>query len=332
MVRRTRRVWLGRAASVAALGLSLPSLAAAARQSWPSREVHIVVPWPAGGETDRYARALAQDLGTRLRQPVVVENRAGAGGAIGISHVVRSRADGHTLLFANTTAVVGNVVSSPVPLDFDPLTDLAPVALTIDSAYVLWAHPSLGIDSLEKLVARARDKSRPTLAFGITGPGSLSELSVEQLARHYGLSLTKVPYRGSAPQLADLVAGHTQIGTADPSVALPHYQDGRLVPLLVIGNERLDELPAVPTLAELAIAGPDLTMWNGLFAPAGTPADVLKTLTQAVGETVRSEIYTGVANGPGRRAIFQVGDEAAARVRRDLEERRRYQEQIAARP
>lgn len=189
-------------------------------------------------------------------------------------------------------------------------------------------QPDQGIKSIDDLVARARDKSRPQLAFGITGPGSLSELSVEQIARHYGLPLTKVPYKGSAPQLADLVAGHTQIGTADPSVALPHFQDGRLVPLLVIGNERIDELPGVPSLKELAISGPDLTIWNGLFAPAKLPADVLQALSRAVGESVRSDTYTNVANGPGRRAIFEAGNEAAARVKRDLDDRRRYKEQV----
>lgn len=337
MSARSRRSLLIRAAA-AVSGAAIAALAivmvqtlpqpAQAQQPWPSRDIHIVVPWPAGGETDRYARALAQDLGTRLNRPVVVENRAGATGAIGVTHVVRSRPDGHTLLFANTTAVVGNVVSSTVPVGFDPVTDLAPVAITVDSAYVLWAHPGLGITSVDELVSRARDPSLPQLAFGITGPGSLSELSVEQIARHYGLPLTKVPYKGSAPQLADLVAGHTQIGTADPAVALPHFHDGRLVPLLVIGNERLAELPGVPALKELAIDGPDLTIWNGLFAPANLPDDVRKPLTAAVAEAVRSQAYRSVADGPGRQAIFQAGDEAAARVRRDLDDRRRYQQMV----
>ena len=324
---RSRRRWLIQAAAVATSGLALPPLALA-QQTWPSRDIHLIVPWPAGGETDRYARALAQDLSTRLKRAVIVENRAGATGAIGITHVVRSKPDGYTLLFANTTAVVGNVVSSTVPVGFDPLTDLAPVAITVDSAYVLWAHPGQGIKSIDDLVARARDQARPQLAFGITGPGSLSELSVEQIARHYDLPLTKVPYKGSAPQLADLVAGHTQIGTADPSVALPHFQDGRLVPLLLIGNERLTELPGVPSLKELAIGGPDLTIWNGLFAPANVPPDVLDALGRAVGESVRSETYRNVADGPGRRALFQPGSEAASRVKRDLDDRRRYKQQV----
>ncbi len=324
-----RRAWLRRLASVAALGLALPMLASA-QESWPSREIHLVVPWPAGGETDRYARALAVDLAERLGKPVVVENRAGATGSIGISQVVRSKPDGYTFLFANTTAVVGNVVSSPVPVPFDPITDLEAVALTVESAYVLWANPKLEIKSVDDLVKRARDGSQERLAFGITGPGSLSELSVEQLARHYKLDLIKVPYKGSAPQLADLVAGHTHIGTADPSVALPHFEAGKLVPLLVIGNDRLAELPGVPALKELAISGPDLTIWNGVFAPVGVPREVIEAFTKAIGESVKSQTYRQAADGPGRRAIFEAGDAAGARVKRELEERKAYKAQVEA--
>lgn len=324
----SRRDWLGRSAALAASGLPWPRWAAAQQAAWPTRDIHLVVPWPAGGEVDAYARALAQDLGQRLQRAVVVENRAGATGAIGIQHVVRSKPDGHTLLFGNTTAVVGNVVSSAATVPFDPVTDLVPVALTVDATYVLWAHPAAGIRSMEELVARARDTGRPPLAFGTTGPGALSELSVEQLARHYRFELLKVQYKGSAPQLADLVAGHTQVGTADPAVALGYHRDGRLVPLLVVGKERLAELPGVPALQELGVPGPDLTIWNGVFAPAGVPAAVLERLTQAIGAAVQSEVHKGVANGPGRRAIFQPGAQAAARVRSDLEARRRLHAQL----
>ncbi len=327
MPRLSRRSWLIRAVSLAALALPLAG-PAWAEDAWPAREIHLVVPWPAGGESDTYARALAQDLTTRLKQPVIVENRAGATGIIGIRHVTRSKPDGYTFLFGNTTAVVGNVVSSTEPLQFDPVTDLTPVALTVESVYVLWAHPSLGVKTFDELLARARDKDKPPLSFGITGAGALSELSVEQLGRHYKLDLLKVQYKGSAPQLADLIAGHTQIGTADPSVALGHYKEGRLIPLLVIGNDRLPELPGIPTRKELGITQPDLTIWNGLFAPAGTPKPILDAFTQAVGEAVNSPVYRGVADGPGRRAVFQAGDDAGNRVKRELDERRAYKAQV----
>ena len=313
-----------------ALGsLALPFAAPLRAQTgWPAREIHLIVPWPAGGESDVYARALAQDLTIRLKQPVIVENRAGATGAIGIRHVARSKPDGYTFLFGNTTSVVGNVVSSPEPVQFDPVADFVPIAATVEGAYVFWAHPALGVKTFDEFLARARDRSKPQLAFGITGTGALSELSVEQLARHYKLDLLKVQYKGSAPQLSDLIAGHTQVGTADPSVALGHYREGRLVPLLVIGHERLPELPNVPTRKELGISEPDLTIWNGLLAPAGTPREIIDAFTRALGESVKSAVYKGVADGPGRRAFFLPGQAFGERIKRELDERRRYKAQV----
>ncbi|MDR2365198.1 MAG: tripartite tricarboxylate transporter substrate binding protein, partial [Zoogloeaceae bacterium] len=267
-VRRLAAV-LGGAAAVSLLGVWLggAALAQAGDAAWPTRQITVVVPWPAGGETDIYARALTHELADLLGQPVIVENKPGATGSIGIRHVVRGKTDGYTLLFANTTALVGNVVSSPEPVNFDPVKDVTPVGLTVETIYVLWAHPSIGVRTFDELLARARDASKPPLAFGVTGNGAVSELSVEQLARHYKLNLIKVPYKGSAPQVADLIAGHIQIGTANLGVALGAYKEGRLLPLLAIGKERLPEIPDVPSSLELGFTEPDFTLWDGLFAP-----------------------------------------------------------------
>jgi tripartite-type tricarboxylate transporter receptor subunit TctC len=327
MLNRYCRSFILSTIAIIALALPFPNTASA-QADWPAKEIHLVVPWPAGGESDTYARALAQDLAVRLKQPVIVENRAGATGAIGIRHVARSKPDGYTFLFGNTTSVVGNVVSSLEPVQFDPIADFTPIATVVEGAYVFWAHPSVGIKTFEEFLARARDKSKPSLAFGITGAGALSELSVEQLGRNYQLDLLKVQYKGSGPQLSDLIAGHTQVGTADPSVALGHYKEGRLVPLLVIGNEDLPELPNVPTRKDLGITEPDLTIWNGILAPVNTPKPIVDAFTSAIGESVKSPVYKGVADGPGRRAIFQPGEEFANRIKRDLDERRRYKAQV----
>jgi tripartite-type tricarboxylate transporter receptor subunit TctC len=184
----------------ATLGGALFAPVLARAQEWPSRTIRMIVPWPAGGPTDLYGRALARELGPLLPQPVVVENRTGATGTLGVTHAVRSPADGHTLLMANITAVIGSVVALGEAVQFDPLRDLAPIALLTESSSVLWVHPSLGIRSFEALLARARDPAQPRLAFGTTGSGSVSEQSVEQIARRYRLDLTKVPYRGTAPK------------------------------------------------------------------------------------------------------------------------------------
>ncbi|MDR0674617.1 MAG: tripartite tricarboxylate transporter substrate binding protein [Zoogloeaceae bacterium] len=331
MKKRERRGFVRRVVSIlVSTILGGVSLAQAEEAAWPTRQITFVVPWPAGGETDIYARALAHEVSGQLGQPVIVENRPGATGAIGIRHVLHGKADGDTFLFANTTALVGNVVSSPEPVNFDPVKDVTPVGLVVETVYVLWAHPSIGVRNFDELLARARDTKKPQLAFGVTGNGAVSELSVEQLARHYQLDLIKVPYKGSAPQVADLIAGHIQIGTANLGVALGAYKEGRLVPLLAIGKERLPELPDVPASRELGFTEPDFTLWDGLFAPAGTPPEIVAKLTRVVGESARRRSFKAIADGNGHRAIFQSGKEAADRLKNDLAARYRFKAQLEA--
>jgi tripartite-type tricarboxylate transporter receptor subunit TctC len=306
---------------VTAIVLATLTLAPVARAEapWPNRTITLLVPWPAGGESDAYARALAPELSAILGQSVIVENKPGATGSIGIRHVARGKADGYTLLFANTTSLVGNYVFSPEPVNFDPLKDFTPIAITVDSSYVLWAHPSLGVKTFDEFLARARDASKPQLAFGTTGIGALSEVSVEQLARRYQLDLIKVPYKGTAPQVQDLIAGHTQIGTANLAVALGAYRDKRLIPLLVIGGkERLPDLPHIPTDHELGFTEIDLTVWDGVFVHADTPADIVAKLTDAVEVAVKRQSYRKIADGNGHRAIFQPGTKASARIKNDI--------------
>jgi tripartite-type tricarboxylate transporter receptor subunit TctC len=194
---------------------------------------------------------------------------------------------------------------------------------------VLWAHPSLRLADFAALLARARDPLQPRLAFGTTGSGSVSEQSVEQLARHFRLDLTKVPYRGTAPQLTDLVRGHVQIGTSDFATAAPQFRDGRLQPLLVIGNARMPELPRIPTSAELGLTEPDFTIWNGMVAPAATPAPIVDLLRSALAQAARSESFLAIAEGNGNRAIFQTGEEAGARLARELASRRAFARELA---
>jgi len=317
--------------SLYSLLIGTQALAATPEAPWPSKPIKYVVPWPAGGPTDTFGRAIANELSVQLGQPVVVENRPGATGAIGAQAVARSAPDGYTLLAPNTTAFIGNVVASPDTVNFDPLKDFTPIGLFVESSVVLWAQASTGIKSFDELLKRAKASKEP-ISFGTTGGGSVSEQSVEQLARHYQLDLLKVPYQGTAPQVADLVAGHINIGTADYPVAAGHYANGTLIPLLVIGKQRLPELPNIPTSDELGIKGPDFTIWNGLVAPAGTPAPIVAKLREATAVAARSEAFHRVADGKGNRVIFQTGEEATARITQELESRRRFQEQLTPKP
>jgi len=317
----------------ALLPLGLPFAAAAAPAlaqggAWPDRPVRMIVPWPAGGPTDTYGRALARELSAQFGQPFVVDNRTGATGTIGITHAARSTPDGTTLLVPNLTAFIGSVVALGDAVQFDPLRDFIPIGIFVESSSILWAHPGLGVASFDALLARARDSAKPRLAFGTTGSGSVSEQSVEQLARHYQLDLVKVPYRGTAPQVTDLIAGHVQIGAADFPTAGPHFRDGRLRPLLVIGRARLPELPDVPTTAELGLTEPDFTIWNGFFAPAGTPADIVDRLREGLAQATRSPAFRAITDGNGNRAVLQTGAEVTARLERDLASRRAFAREI----
>lgn len=318
----TRRHGLA-ALPLAALLRGRPA-AAQPEAPWPARPIRVVIPWPAGGPTDTYGRAVARELAPRLGQSLVIDNRTGATGTVGVQHVARGAADGQTLLVANTTALIGSVVALGEAVQFDPVRDFTPIGIFVDSVSVLWAHPGLGIADFNGLLARARDKARPPLAFGTTGSGSVSEQAVEQLARHFRLDLTKVPYRGTAQQVADLLAGHVQIGSADFATAGPHFREGRLRPLLIIGRNRMPELPEVPATAELGLSEPDFTVWNGMFAPAGTPAAIVERLRTELAEVVRGEAFRGIADGNGNRAVFQTGEAAVQRLVRDLAARRAY--------
>lgn len=322
-----RRSFLKLAAGAALTGAPFARNALAAEPAWPSRPVKYIVPWPAGGPTDTFGRVIAAELAGLIGQPSVIENKAGATGAIGTQFASRAAADGYTLLFSNTTAFVGNVVASTEPVGFDPLKDFTPIGLFVDSALVLWAQVDTGLKDFDGFLKRARSGGK-SLSFGSTGTGSVSEQSVEQLARHFKLDLLKVPYKGTAPQVADLVAGHIDVGVADYPTAGGHFETGKLVPLLVIGNQRLPELPGVPTNRELGIKEPDFTIWNGLFAPAATPPAIVAKLREATAVAARSAAFRTVAEGKGNRVIFQTGDEATARIRHDLDSRRRFKEQL----
>lgn len=307
-----------------------PALAQGSAQAsaWPDRPVKLVVPWPAGGPTDTYGRALARELAAQFGQPFVVDNRTGATGTVGIQHVARSAADGYTLLVPNLTAFIGSVVALGEAVQFDPLRDFTPIGIFVESSSILWANPALGVDSFAALLIRARDSQQPRLAFGTTGSGSVSEQSVEQLARHFRLDLTKVPYRGTAPQVTDLVAGHVQIGSADFPTAGPHFRDGKLRPLLVIGRQRLPELPDTPTTAELGLTEPDFTVWNGFFAPAATPAPIVERLREGLAAATRSPAFRAVTDGNGNRAVLQTGAAVTARLQRELDSRRAFAREI----
>ncbi|MCW5605216.1 MAG: tripartite tricarboxylate transporter substrate binding protein [Burkholderiales bacterium] len=247
---------------------------------YPSKPVRLVFPYPPGGGTDTIGRPLAQRLTEFLGQQVVVENRGGAGGNIGMEHVARSPADGYTIVLALTAQLAVNP-SLFQKLPYDPVRDFAPVTLLANGPYLLVVHPSLPVKSVKALVALAR--ARPgELVYASSGNGSGGHLAAEMMNSMTGVKMLHVPYKGGGPALVDLIAGNVQILFATYASGRPHIQSGRIRALGVTTAKRPAAIPDIPTIAEAGVPGYDSGVWYGVLAPAGTPRDIVAKLNQEI--------------------------------------------------
>jgi tripartite-type tricarboxylate transporter receptor subunit TctC len=257
-----------------------PASAALAQSPAPERPVRLVVPFAAGGATDILARLVAERLSRTQGQPVVVENRAGANGAIGSEQVAKAPPDGLTLLAvtAGTHAINRSLYRN---LPYDPVRDFTPVAMLGSAANVLVVHPSVPAQSVPELVTHLR-RNPGKLHFGSAGSGSTLHLSGEMFKAMAGVQMVHIPYKGGGPAQADLLGGHIHMMFDSISAALPHIQSGRVRALAVTGAERSHALPALPTIAEAGVPGYAATAWFGIVGPAGLPAAVTERLNQAI--------------------------------------------------
>ena len=264
-----------------ALPLALALACGPALAQTSQKPIQIIVPFAPGASADGAARIVANELGPRLGRQVVVENKAGAGGALGLQQVAKSTPDGDTLGVGATGALLlnPNLPSNPGP---DLLRELAPVAKLIDVAIVLVANPATGPKTIRDMIERS--KTTPGgLAYGSTGTNTSQHLSVELLKQATGANLVHVPYRGSAPAVVDLLAGQIPLASVDLTSAYPHIQSGRLIALGLADSKRFPVTPEIPTIAEGGVPGfGRASGFIGLFAPAGTPAPVVKKLSQEV--------------------------------------------------
>lgn len=272
-LRPSRRHLLGVALSLPFASIALP---AGAQAAWPSRSVKLVVPFPPGGGTDVLARMLAEHLRPLLGQPVVIDNRPGATGNIGNELVAKSPADGYTLLIQGT--IIGMFPHIFQKLAYDPLKDLAAVGMVAESPYVIVANVDSPYKSLQDIVRTAKSDPSKPLPYATAGVGSPSHLAMEQFANLAGIKLEHVTYRGTAPALNDLLAGTTQFGSYSLSSLLSLIQGNKVRVIAVMTEKRSPLLPDTPGMAELGFAGVDSSIRFGLFAPAGTPADILAKL------------------------------------------------------
>lgn len=259
------------------LGAALLSLSACLGAQTRTETVRLVVPYPAGGAVDFLARQLATRLSDQLKQTVVVENRAGAGGLIGTDHVAKSAPNGGVLLLGtNSTHAIAPAVYRK--LAYDPVADFAPIALLGVSPFVVVVNPDLPAKNLRELIALA--KSRPDqLAFGSSGTGTTPHLAGELFNTMAGVQIKHVPYKGSAPMVTDLMGGQVQIGFDNSAAA--QIKAGRLRALATTGSRRMPAFPDLPTVSEAGLPGYEALGWFGLYAPRGTPAAVLDQLAQA---------------------------------------------------
>jgi tripartite-type tricarboxylate transporter receptor subunit TctC len=255
----------------ALLAFSLMTAGWAHSEDWPARPIRFIVPFPAGGSTDVSARIVAEYLSRNLGHQVYVENRSGANGNIGIEAAARSTPDGYTLL-VGTDAVASN--PHTFRMGIDVLKDLAPVVELSRQPIVLAAHPSLGVKSIADLVALAKQKPGMRYATG-SGVGSLQHMVVQWFAQIAGIKLEQVPYRGGAPAITDLIAGHVTLGSLGSTPLIPYYKAGTLLMLAQSMKTRSTALPDVPTFEEAGMKGLVIEQWLGVFAPAGTPAGIV---------------------------------------------------------
>ena len=267
------------AAAAAACALSLAPLAAHA-QAFPTKPITIVVPFSAGGTTDILARVVGQYMSKDLGQPVIVDNRAGAGGNIGAQNVARAAADGYTLLMGTvgTHAINQSLYKK---MAFDPIKDFAPLTRVALVPNLLVANPGQPFKNVKELVAYA--KANPgKVTFGSSGSGSSIHLSGEMFQQMAGVEMQHIPYKGSSPAVTDLLGGQIAVMFDNMPSAIGHVKAGKLRPLAVTTPKRSPALPDVPTIAEAGVPGYAATSWFGLLAPANTPAPVLAKLNAAI--------------------------------------------------
>jgi tripartite-type tricarboxylate transporter receptor subunit TctC len=270
--------------AVVSLSFALPALA---QQDWPSRPVRLIVPFAPGGSSDLAGRLIAQRLHEALGQPVLVENRGGAGGTIATEFVARAAADGYTLL----VAVAGPYITAPLlqKTAYDPLRDFAPISNVNGNPQVLMVNPSVAAKNVRELIALA--KAQPgELNVATSGPGSLTEMSAIMFNHMAGVQTMLVPYKGGAPAITAVLSGDAQAHFTNPSDAIPQMKAGKLRALAVTGAKTFAPMPEVPTMAESGLPEFVVETWNGLVAPAGTSPEIISRLSRIVQDTAKNPL------------------------------------------
>ncbi len=283
-----------------------------AAQGYPARQVRIVVPFPPGGTSDILARTIGARLAEPLGQPVVIENRPGAGGNIAADHVAKSTPDGYTLLMGTSSLAISQSLYRK--LNFDLIRDFAPVTQAVNYANLLVVHPTAGVSTVSELLALARAKPG-SLTYGTAGNGTPPHMTGELFKAYTGVSILHIPYKGGAPAIVDLVAGQIPMMFDNVPPLLPHVRSGRIKALAVTSLARIPVLPEVPTLHELGLKEFDAVGWNGLLAPAGTPREIVNRLHAEVARVLRIPEVRDQLTSQGADIVANAPDEFSAWIR-----------------
>jgi tripartite-type tricarboxylate transporter receptor subunit TctC len=305
----------GSALVVSMLVLLLAGAAPACAQDWPTRPIKVIVPYGPGGVSDTMARLTADRLSKALDQPVVIENKSGAGGSIGTEAAVRSPNDGYTLLFASASQLT--VVPLTQKLKFDPVAGLTPISIVGENPMAIAVHPSLPVKSIPELIAHAR-ANPGKVDYGTAGLGTNSHLTGAAFAAKLGLQLVPVPYKSATPAVTGLLAGEVPLYFGNTSDTLAHAKAGTVRVLAVTTPQRLPQFPDIPTVAE-SVPGFSWVSFNALFAPAGTPKPIVDKLARLVMEICRDPDFAQRLASLGVDAKSATPEETAAAVQEDLQ-------------
>jgi len=297
------------------LGLSAFSIAASA--AYPDKPITMVVPVPPGGILDAVARMIAPEMTKILGQPIVIENKTGAGGNIAATAVAKSAPDGYTILLGYSMFHVGNP-SMYANLAWDPIRDFAPVSMLVVSPHVLAVNPSVPVNSLQELVNYA--KANPAkLNYATSGNGSVPHIGVELFKQQNQLNITHVPYRGAGPAMLDVIAGNVQMTVATPPSLMQFVQQGKMKALAVAAKKRIPQMQDVPTSAEAGFPGFELEAWIGILAPAGTPPSVIATLNDAARTTLNNPQVKAALEKSGVELRYMNPTQFDATIRKDVQ-------------
>ncbi len=286
-----------------------------AAENFPAKSIRFIVPWPPGGGADFLSRVVAQKLTDRYGQNVVVDNRGGAGGVIGAELAAKAPADGYTWMLETAPTTI--VPALHAKLGFDVMKDFTPVSMIASAPYVLASHPSLTVKSVAELVAHA--KSQPAqLGYATSGNGTVAHLAGALLNTRAGIQITHVPYRGTAPALADVLAGRVQLTIANLVPMQAQIRAKKLRGIALTSSERAKSLPELPTIAESGFPGFEASVWYGIAVPAGTPATIVNAMNGHINQVIRAPEVESRFSQDGAMAITMTPKEFAAYVESEL--------------